>query len=175
MENTPGPLKEMENVSGSSESQNLGDASGEVIPANKRWRFLVLGAAGLLLLASLGALWALGRTMNRLDQLAPEQLRQSILRLQEIVAGIACLGGAGFLGAAGWLFRLGWKINRTGQYPPPGMRVLWTTRVCKEQAALLRANIALFGSVLLGAIGTVGMVWLYQLAIHELQTLLPGP
>jgi hypothetical protein len=80
----------------------------------------------------------------------------------------------GFLGAAWWLFRLGWKINRTGRYPPPGMQVLWTTRIRTGPPALVRANLVLVGAVVLAAVGTLGMIWLYQQAIEALRNLLPG-
>ncbi len=147
----------------------------EIVPADKRWRALVLATAGLVLLAGFWGLWALNRSLKALDHRDPDQLRQAVRQLQEIIAGIACLGGVGFLGAAGWLFRLGWKINRSGQYPPPGMKVLRTVRVRRGQAALVRADIALVVAAVLGAVGAVGMVWLYQTAVELLQALLPGP
>jgi len=153
--------------------ENCAQGSAEVMLADKRRRFAVLVAAGVLVLGGAAGVGGLGYGIYRLDPLQPDQLRQKVAHLKQATAGIACLGAVSFLGAAGWLFRLGWKINRTGQYPPPGMPVLWTTQIRRGSPALLRANCALVGAVLLAAAGTIGMVWLYQWASQTLQALIP--
>ncbi|HPP54907.1 MAG TPA: hypothetical protein PK777_18265, partial [Thermoguttaceae bacterium] len=111
--------------------------SPQMVLPEKRWRLAVLLGAGVVLLGGAAGLGALGYQITRLDRLQPDQLREAIGRLQWSAAGIACLGAGGFLGATLWLCRLGWKINRTGQYPPPGMRVLWKTQIRQGPPALL--------------------------------------
>lgn len=143
--------------------------SQEVVLPEKRWRVVVLLAAGAAFLGGAVGVGGLGYQIARLDRLQEDQLREAIGRLEWSAVGITCLGAVGFLGAALWLFRLGWKINRSGRYPPPGMRVLWKTRIRRGPPALLPANFALLGAVLLAAVGTLGMIWLYQQAIETLR------
>ncbi len=149
------------------------DSSQGVLP-EKRARFVGWVVAGGILCAGLAALGWLGYEIRRLDPLQPVQLRHSVAHLKQAAAGIACLGAVGFLGAAGWLCRLGWKITRTGQYPPPGMKLLWKSQIRSGPAASLRAHFAYLLAVVLAAWGSLGMIWLYQQAEQALQTLLSG-
>ena len=135
---------------------------------------MVLGILLGFLLAVAAVLVALGYQLGQLDRLEGQELREAIRRLQWSAAGIAWLGAVGFLGAAWWLFWLGRTINRTGRYPPPGVPVLWKTRIRTGPSALLRANFALLGAVVLAAVGTLGIIWPYQQAIEALRNLLPG-
>jgi len=156
-----------------SEKRLCADAPQVVVPS-KRDRWMIGGLLLGFLLGAAAVLWVLGHQLARLPRLEGQELREAIGRLQWWAAGIAWLGAMGFLGAAWWLFRLGWKINRTGRYPPPGMQVLWTTRIRTGPPALVRANLVLVGAVVLAAVGTLGMIWLYQQAIEALRNLLPG-
>jgi len=156
-----------------SEKRLCADAPQVVVPS-KRDRWMIGGLLLGFLLGAAAVLWVLGHQLARLPRLEGQELREAIGRLQWWAAGIAWLGAMGFLGAAWWLFRLGWKINRTGRYPPPGMQVLWTTRIRTGPPALVRANLVLVGAVVLAAVGTLGIIWLYQQAIEALRNLLPG-
>ncbi|MCS7305449.1 MAG: hypothetical protein NZ602_10135 [Thermoguttaceae bacterium] len=146
----------------------------QVVLPDKRWQRWVLLVAVLTLLGAGVTLTKLASWIFSLDQLEAEQFRQSVAHLKQLVALIACLGAVGFLGAAGWVFRLAWKITRTGQYPPPGMRVLWKSKIHTGPAALLRANFAYLLAVILVAGGSLGMLWLYQQANQSLHQLLTG-
>ena len=149
------------------------DGPQVVVPERGCRRMALVVLLGFLL-ATAAVLGAFGYELGRLHRLEGEELRQTIVRLQRWAAGMACLGAVGFLGAAWWMFRLGWKINRTGRYPPPGMQVLWKTRIRTGPTALLWANYALLLAVLLAAAGTVGTIWFYQQAVEALRNLLPG-
>ena len=149
------------------------DSSQVVLPVKgRRWGALVVLLG--FLAATAAVLGAVGYELGWLHRQEGRELQQAIGRIQQWAAGLACLGAVGFLGAAWWLFRLGWQINRTGQYPPPGMQVLWKTRIRTGPTALLWANFAYLLAVLLAAGGTLGMIWLYQQAAESLRTLLPN-
>lgn len=156
-------------------NRSVAEQNSPVIFPSRGWRLAVgvVGVGGVL--AGAGAVWLLAQSIAQMDHLPSEAIEQRVNQLQGIVAAIAAGGAVGFLGAGVWLFRLGWKINRTGQYPPPGMPVVWTTRIRRGPSASVRANLALLGAVVLAAVGTVGMLWLYQQAVQALHQLLPSP
>lgn len=147
----------------------------ETVPADPRLRRLAVVLAIVLGMAGVAGMLALRAAMGPLDKLGPDDLPAAVARLLRVVAVVAWAGGLGFVGCAWWLFRLARRINRSGRYPPPGMKVVRDTRVRTGRAARTTANAALLFAVLAAAAGTVGMVRLYRTAEDVLRSLGAGP
>lgn len=128
----------------------------QIIPADEKFRkrvTLVLSVAaafGLIVVVMLRTYLA-----QQLD-LAEHNLHGAVdnvawlFRAFLIVSGAALIGGAGY---CGWL---AYQIRRSGQYPPPGMKVFRDTEIRRGGQATLRAALAVGCSVLLLLAATAG-------------------
>ncbi len=144
----------------------------QFIPADRRLRAAVLAVALVLIAAGAVGLSMIRAELRAIDSLGEEDLPAAVARLRRVVAVVAWLGAIGFVGASAWFFRLGWRINRSGQYPPPGARVIRETPVRVGGAARRKANLAMLAAVLSGTIGTLGMLHFYRTAERVLGELL---
>jgi fumarate reductase subunit D len=90
--------------------------------ASTRFKFLALAVTvlALMLLARLASPAAPPHGANTL-----QAFKQSLDRLLVVTLVAVPL----FAGASIYLIRLGLKVGRSGQYPPPGMRVPVRTRI----------------------------------------------
>ena len=142
--------------------------SDRIVPADphlRRWSLLavclVAVVGGLLLFAVRNAL----REMHdRFEAGDPVDLDRIVL----LVRVLAVSSALGLVGCALWFWRLGTRVLRGGEYPPPGMKVIKETRVKSGGAARRLAHAALLASVVLMALGTMGVWGLYHLALRAL-------
>ena len=110
----------------------------------------------------------LNASLRGIEKLQGDGLRAAVDRAVRVTAIVAWVGGLSCVGCGLWLFRLGHRVNRFGRYPPPGTRVIRNTRVRTDAAARTVANAVLVGSLLSTAAGTLGMWYLYRLAVDAL-------
>ena len=143
----------------------------QFVPADRRLRWAVIVAALLLIVAGLAGLLWLASSLRGIEKLEDEQLQVAVDRAVRVTTIVAWVGGLSFVGCGLWLFWLGRRINRSGRYPPPGVKVIRNTRIRSGAAARTMANAALVGSVLCTAAGTFGMWYLYRLAVEVLREL----
>jgi hypothetical protein len=141
----------------------------EVVPADRRARWVAMAAALLMASAVLAVLSMLRAEFRRIDALAVEDLPAAVDRMLRITAVVAWLGGAGFVGMAAWLVVLARRIHREGRFPPRGTKVIKDTPVRTGPAAARIAAVALAGAVFCLVMGTLGMWYLYQLAEQALR------
>ena len=105
--------------------------------ADRPTRLKILGFVGvLLLLIVLDRLTAPDRGMFKTSPM--QALARTLDRLFYVVLITVGL----FAGATIYLVRLGVKINQSGQYPPPGIRVAVRTRVLRGRRAQWNAILA---------------------------------
>lgn len=141
------------------------NAKREIVPADKRLRRWAILVAVLLTAAGLVVIGVLHGQLQELDKQAAENLqaaKETAIRLTAIVAWV---GGLGFVGMGAWFWWLGRHINRADRFPPPGMKVIKDTSVRTGSKARTLANLAQLAALLCVVVGTIGMWYLYQLAV----------
>ncbi len=141
----------------------------EIVPADAKQRKLVLLAVAAILVVSAAALWWLDRRLDVVDRLAEDNLAAAAERARALVGTVVLFAGVVIVGLGMWLFRLGVLINRSGRFPPPGMKVIRDTVVRTDSRARFLANAALVASLLTVLAGTVGMWYVFRLAHALLQ------
>ena len=125
-----------------------------------------VGVVGLLLLA---------RSLRGIENLEGDALQAAVERTILATAVIAWVAGLSLVGCGLWLFRLARRINRSGCYPPPGMKVVRNTRVRTGSGARMLATAALFGSLVCVAAGSLGVWRLYVEAVDVFRALGGAP
>ncbi len=140
-----------------------------LIPPDKRLRRLTIAAAVLVCGAGAVGLWWLAASFEGIEILEGEALRAAIDRAIRVTGVVALVSGLSLVGCGLWLFWLARRINRSGCYPPPGMKVIRTTRVRRQQRACTMANAALLGSLICVTLGVFGVWYLYALAVEALR------
>ncbi len=141
----------------------------EIVPADKRQRKLVLAATALLGVAAVATLVVVDRQLDQIVQLAEEDLPSAAERMVRLTTVVAWVGGLGFVGMGAWFWRLGRRINRANRFPPPGMKVLKDTTVRTGRKARTTANLAQVSALVCVVVGTVGMWYLYRVAVAVLR------
>jgi hypothetical protein len=138
----------------------------DVVLAHKtlrRWSIVaavLLGAAGLTLI---GLLHSQLRQLE--DKDLPEQNRKAVAqRVVRLTRIVAALGSLGFITVGFRLWGLGRRVNQSGRFPPPGMKVVRDTPVRTGPKARTVANVAQLTAFLCAIVGTIGMWYLYRLA-----------
>lgn len=107
------------------------------VEGDRATKFELLGfAAVVILLIVLDRLTSRHGALLATDPM--QALKQSVDRLWVVALTTASL----FVGVAIYLLRLGVKINRSGQYPPPGMRVGVRTKIVRGRRARWNAILA---------------------------------
>ena len=149
----------------------------EIVPADRRLRTWTILAAVLLCLAGLVVIGVLHnqlqaiekppirRDMEMLHRWEAEHLQVAKERAIRLTAIVAWIGGLGFVGTGAWFWWLGRRINRADRFPPPGMKVIKDTPVRSGPGARRLANLAQLTALLCVVVGTIGMWYLYQLAV----------
>lgn len=137
----------------------------ETVVADKQLRHRAILAAVLISLPGLAVIGLLDRRLDRIEELAAEDLPAAKDQVIRLTAVLAWTGGVGFVGTAAWLWRLGRRINLSGRFPPPGMKVVKNTTVRTGHKARTLANLAQLAALLCAVAGTVGMWYLYRLAV----------
>ncbi|MDZ7620116.1 MAG: hypothetical protein U1E05_24195 [Patescibacteria group bacterium] len=136
----------------------------EIVPADPRQRklavFLTLG----IVVGGVVALWWLHRRLDGIDHLVEENLPAAADKALSLVVKTLMVLGGSLVSMGLYLFWLGTRINRAGQFPPPGMKVIRNTTVRTGPRARLLANLALVSSLLAVLAGTVGMWYVFRLA-----------
>ena len=140
----------------------------QFVSADKRLRWAVVAAALVLIAGGVAGLLMLNSSLRGIEKLQGDDLQAAVDRAVRVTAIVAWVGGLSCVGCGLWLFRLGHRVNRFGRYPPPGTRVIRNTRVRTDAAARTVANAVLVGSLLSTAAGTLGMWYLYRLAVDAL-------
>ncbi len=141
----------------------------EIVPADTKQRRLALLAVLIIAVAGAAVLWWLDRHIAGIQQLAKDDLPAAIEKARNLVAvAVFCLG-LSLVGIGLWLFRLGVQINRAGRFPPPGVKLVRDTVVRTGLQARALANAALLASLLAVLAGTVGMWYVYRIALTLLE------
>jgi len=141
----------------------------EIVHADARHRRLVLFAAVAMTAGAVVVFWWLDHRLDAIDRLAKNNLPAAAEKARSLVSAVILSVGLSFTALGLWLFRLGLLINRSGQYPPPGMKVIRNTLLRTGSRARIVANAALIGSLLTVLAGTVGMWYVLRLAHSLLQ------
>ncbi len=141
----------------------------EIVPADAKHRRLAWLAVVVVLAGGAAALWWLDRRLDVVDRLAEDDLPAAAERARALVGVVVLFAGLIFVGLGLWLFRLGVLINRSGRFPPPGMKVIRDTVVRTGPRARRLANAALLASLLTVLAGTVGMWYVLRIAHALLQ------
>ena len=97
---------------------------------------------------------------------AVDPLEAAIERLERWTTVLGWIGGLSFVGIGLWMFALGWRINRAGQYPPPGMKVIRDTPIRTGPQARTMANVLQLAAFVLITAGVVATWWLHQVALR---------
>lgn len=111
-----------------------------------------------------GVLWLIRGQMNHIDALAEENMAAATERAMDLVAAVAWAGGLGTVGTGLWFWYLGWKVRRSGEFPPPGWKVIKDTPVRRGRRAAALATVVQGASALLAVVGAVGMWYFYRVA-----------
>ena len=141
----------------------------EFLEGDRATRLKVWGFAGvLLLLIVLNHLTAPDRGMFAANPV--EALKKTADHLFYVVLAAVLL----FVGASIYLLRLGVKVKRSGQYPPPGIRVAVRTKVLRGRRAQWNAFLAfVVAGILIVASPTLIYAW-YSLSRLAAELSLPN-
>jgi cytochrome c-type biogenesis protein CcmH/NrfG len=137
----------------------------EIVPADKRHRRLAIVVAALMVAAGLLVLGVLYWHLGKIGELAKVNRRQAAEQTIRLVAEFAWLGGLSLVGMGSWFWWLGRRINRADRFPPPGMKVIKDTAVRSGARARTLAHLAQVAALLCVVAGTMGMWYLYRLAV----------
>ena len=122
----------------------------EFVEGDRAIRLRVLGLASvLLLLVLLERLTSPARGLLATDPVLA--FKKSADRLLEVVAIAVPLSVA----ASMYLFRIAVKASRSGQWPPPGIRVPVRTKIFRGRRARLNAAVAFVLAAILSLVGPV--------------------
>ena len=151
----------------------------DVIHADRRLQWFAIGL--ILVAAVVGAgilVWLQSYLQFQLQLLQsdPQRAAENILAVTRMMLIAFGLSLVAFSVYFGWL---GMRVLRSGQFPPPGMKVVRDTRLRLGSAARLTGAAALVYCLLLLGIGTLG-AWriergVYQIIQSAASTQLPQP
>lgn len=140
-----------------------------VIPADPRLRRRAMLTTVCLSIAGAIGLWLLYRYLRNTRSLDSAALDVATVRLLWIVRLAAAVSVACLVGLGLWMMRLGRRVLRAGEYPPPGAKVVKTTRVRTGPRARVIGNLLLLSATIVAVLGSLGTWYLMQLAIHRLK------
>jgi len=133
-----------------------------IAQADPRARRLAMAAAVVMFAAGGVLLWLLEGRLRAIRQMVQQNPAAAAQQAVQIAGWVAWAGGAGMVGLGVWLWRLGRRINRTGRFPPPGMKVVRDTPVRTGPQARNLASLAEFCAFLAVVGGVLGMWFFYR-------------
>lgn len=133
----------------------------EIQPASPEARRQALLLVALLAGLGAAALWLVERSLGRAFDTATSGADLEAAATTVMVVGAAL--GLGLLAAAAWMLALGRRIEATGRYPTPGMKVVHDTPVRRGEAALRTARVLYAGALVLGLGGVAIPLTLWRL------------
>jgi len=140
----------------------------EIVPADKRLRRRVLCCAGLMTVGGLLMLTILYRLLDVPPDATEQELKSAGDHAVRFVTIMAWLTGLSFVGIGLWFLGVGHRIRRSGQFPPPGMKVMNDTPVRTGAKARKVANLATVTGLLSAALGPALAWQLGRLAMAAL-------
>ncbi|MCE2487082.1 MAG: hypothetical protein J4F42_16325 [Desulfurellaceae bacterium] len=131
------------------------------IPADPLIRTRAVLAAVLTLALGLAALVYTQAYFNSMLELRTTHPRLAAAGLKQLYQVWAVSSGLVLGGLAGLLASFAVRVLRSGRVPPPGMRVVWTTRLRTDSSASLIAgtSLALAVGLLLGGLLLGHQLW----------------
>ena len=141
----------------------------ETVPADRRLRTLTVLAGVLVTVLGVAVLIIFRAQLQELRKPAEERQKAAVETAVLWTTALAWTGGLSLVGMGAYLWCLGRRINRTGCFPPPGMKVICPMRVRTGAKARMVANLAEVAALLCIVAGTIGMWYLYQRAVALLQ------
>ena len=139
----------------------------QVVTGDKRLRFQVWLAVAVLLVGAAIGLGIFRSQMAEVNKTVGQQQQAAVAAMARLVTIVAWIAALSSLGTAAWFAQLAWRIQRAGQYPPPGMKVLRakTVRSGRQARSAARWAWALAAGSLLGVL----LAWyLWSMAIEKL-------
>lgn len=156
-----------ENATAAAVEAGQPDLEQRIARADPQARRLAAITAGVMLLIGSLLLWLLAGRLRAIRKLVEQDPAAAAKQAMQVAAWVAWAGGAGLGGLGAWLWCLGRRINRSGRYPPPGMRVLRDTRLRTGREARNLASLAEFLAFLAAVAGVVGM-WYFYCTVRRL-------
>jgi hypothetical protein len=141
----------------------------EIVPADKKHRWLVLGWSALVVAAGVVAILLIQRLMRLPEDPTAQELEAAAERAVRLVTVVAWVSGVGFVGTGLWFVRLGYRISRSGRYPPPGTKVIRNTVVRTGAKARGLALLALMTGLVSAGAGSAAAWALWRLAVLVLE------
>lgn len=138
-----------------------------IVPADRAYRRRVFGAFLCLAILAAASLWALHGAFLALESLAEADPAAAVERLRALV-NLISLGNAAVSAALCiWFFALAHRTLRSGQYPPPGLRVLRDTRLrTGPQSRVMAFRLVAFALIILSG---NGVLWYLRRVVYSLQ------
>lgn len=137
-------------------------------PADPRLRRRASLLTLLLLIAGTIALLVLHGYLGSMRELYGKDEDIAFARLIQVVRLAAIVSSICFLALGFWLWRLGRSVLRTGEFPPPGARLVKDTAVRTGPRARTIGNLLLLAAAALAVLGPVGTWYLSKVAIGRL-------
>lgn len=134
-----------------------------VIPADETLRRRVLFWSGLVFVAGLVLLAVVARVLDVPDDPTKQDLESAASRAIWLARVFAWLVGVSFVAIGAWFLRLGGSIRRSGQFPPPGMRVIRDTLVRTGAQARALGHLATATGIASALLGSTAAWILWQL------------
>ena len=113
--------------------------NSQVVRADKAYRIKIIIVLLCFLMVAAGCVLALMSTfqdIERISETDPDTAQEKLRNLVTVISIVIALFSAVF---AAWFIALAYRIVRSGQYPPPGMRVLKDTKLRTGRKARIMA------------------------------------
>jgi hypothetical protein len=141
----------------------------EIVPGSRRARLMLIGElllVGAGLVAALLVLWHEHQQVQRaLSEENAALLHLAVERMLWLAAVCHSLLGIFLVRVAAEAGLIAWRTERSGRFPPPGMRVGWDTPIRRGPAAR-RAAIARAFAAAGCLFGVVGIWYMHHSMVH---------
>ena len=128
---------------------------------------LIMIAGGLLL--GLLLLYYLQNYLSGLEDLAGEFPRQAVDRFLKVCRFVGVAIAIGFAAFGIYLFRISILTLRSGQFPPPGFRVIRDTRLLTGERATLRGKLGLIFAAVFVSFAFLLPWYMYRVVLSILE------
>lgn len=132
-----------------------------VIRSNKKYRIIMITLLLGLVVLGIGLIVFTNSYIQELEHIAQQAPDQALRDTGLLLLGITMLAGLPAVGIGAYLGYLGNQVLSTGQFPPPGTRVIVDTHVVQGFPAKVRGVLVMvLGSlVILCGLGLPIVVW----------------